>query len=901
MQSNLLKIGSGVILFLVFLSGVIWADQNTSVQSIPLRAALDSLSQKYNLCFIYDDEIVQDKMVTWDIIHDDPDAYVEQIIRPFQVSLKKVTDVTFILYLNKQRTVYGHVFDAQRNIPLVGANVFVQGTPVGMETGKTGTFRLVIPIDTELLTVRYMGYETQRVHLLQSPDGLHVPMNPIVIPMQAVEAVARIDHNLNQRPGEEFRSNQRVVANGLTPGIHAQMSDQLPEVDHIIDVYKDPKGDEVVLKEYDKIIYSPMLEQGADVMMKLVKPGQINENLTLIGGLRFYETMHASGIPGSGAYIYSHEMMSNSRYYCGGFQVNHGDATGTVHDIQYQKGLKNSFAGKLSFHSYGQALFLVGGDSSRFSVMAHAKRYDRKLLPSPSYSNRKMFPQSQDIQTQFYYQLTDHHRLNGYVLFSMDRCKYSPVFQNSQSQTIQLIDNQEMICNNAIESKYSNRFVYSTSIVSMGSAFLDDDKRSNIQISYYSNRWTDKLQSEYAISSDFPEEALFTSEYDSENHATLNLDERIFETDFRFEMNVSETWQRQSGFLYRYFQCRRNYQWFQPTTWETNVPVENYYGNFNENHFLTTYYFSDDGETKEDIQGAKLCGYFLEEIHFLDKYIFTAGIRINVNTLNQSTSVDPRMRLGYMPDERFLFQFTWGIYSEMPVLYAMDWTNNSSGKYANQRAMHSVLSVDIQAASGLSLLFEGYYKWLREFIPVQRNGDGVLTFLIDSKRRKGNTFGLRTGVTFSKSVFHLESLYELRTSQEFIPELSKYYPRFDDQRHSLSSIFSVDIHKSFVVKLVTNVSSGYAYAPYVLSENNTWIPSEMHKKRFPAFSRFDVVLEKTFNLRRGEIRLNLQCINLLNRKNIYGYHYTFDQQQNPLKTSQMLYGFLPLFGVDYIF
>ncbi len=906
MGNKFYKSLSFVFLIFIVFSVLLHADQNGSHSNVsknhmPLRTALDSLSNQFNLCFIYDDEIVEDKVVNYHCPNDNPDVCLRQIVQPFHISVRKVTDVTFILYLNKQRTIYGHVFDADRNSPLVGANVFIKGTYIGMETGNTGAFRLVIPVDTEELTVRYMGYETQKIYLLHSPDGLHVPMNPIVIPMQPVEAVGQIDRNIDQRPSDEMRSHQRVLGNGLTPGVHAQMSGQLPEVEHVVDVFDDPKTGAKYGKEYDEIHYSPMLNQSADLMKKLVKPGQMNDNLTLIQGLRFYEAMHSSGIPGSGAYIYSREMMNSSEFFCGGFHVNHGDALGTVHDIQYQNGLGKSFGGKLSFHSFGQALFLAASDSNRFSIMAHAKRYDRKYLPNQNQSGREMHPLSQDVQTQFYYQLTQHHNLNGYLLFSKDRCRYSPIIQNSESQSTQFIDDQDMICNNVVDTEFSNRFQYSTSIASLGSAFQDDDKQSQIRISYYSKGWMDKFQSEYSISSSYPDESRFISEYETENITTLNLIERIFETDFRYEMNVSDRWQRQSGFLYRYFHCKRNYQWFQPTIWETNVPVEDYYGNFNQNHLLTTYYYSDEDEVSESVKGAKLSGYLLEKIRFLEKYILTAGIRINVNTLNQSTSVDPRMRLGYMHSDRFLLQFSWGIYSEMPVLYAVEWSDINSDKYENQKAMHSVLSTDIQATENLGFLLEGYYKLFWDFIPVQRHGDGVLTFLVESNRRRGNTLGLRAGLTFSKNIFHLESLYELRRSQEYIPELSQYHTRFDDQKHSFSSILSMDLRKSLVIRFSVNISSGFAYAPYNLSDSNVWTPSEIHSRHFPVFSRLDFAIEKSFDLPRGELRLNLRLINLLDQKNIYGYHYTFDSQQNPLKQPQILYGFLPLFGLDYTF
>ncbi len=72
--------------------------------------------------------------------------------------------VLFSLSLSAQRTVSGSIID-DTGLPMIGANVLVDGTDLGTITDIDGSFSLVVPDDATELVVSYTGYSTQTVNI----------------------------------------------------------------------------------------------------------------------------------------------------------------------------------------------------------------------------------------------------------------------------------------------------------------------------------------------------------------------------------------------------------------------------------------------------------------------------------------------------------------------------------------------------------------------------------------------------------------------------------------------------------------------------------------------------------------------------------------------------------------
>ncbi len=70
----------------------------------------------------------------------------------------------FALVAFSQRTVTGKILDTD-GVPLIGANVLIDGTTTGTITDIDGAFSIDVPEGAEFLNVSYTGFETQRIPL----------------------------------------------------------------------------------------------------------------------------------------------------------------------------------------------------------------------------------------------------------------------------------------------------------------------------------------------------------------------------------------------------------------------------------------------------------------------------------------------------------------------------------------------------------------------------------------------------------------------------------------------------------------------------------------------------------------------------------------------------------------
>src|SRR5689334_4764374 len=62
----------------------------------------------------------------------------------------------------QQKNVTGRVLGPS-NEPISGASVVVKGTTTGTTTDEQGRFRITVPNDQSILTISYLGYNTQEL------------------------------------------------------------------------------------------------------------------------------------------------------------------------------------------------------------------------------------------------------------------------------------------------------------------------------------------------------------------------------------------------------------------------------------------------------------------------------------------------------------------------------------------------------------------------------------------------------------------------------------------------------------------------------------------------------------------------------------------------------------------
>ena len=64
---------------------------------------------------------------------------------------------------DKALTLSGTVISSADNQPIVGANIFVEGTTIGTTSDIHGNYTLSVPPATKTVTVSFLGYDTKKI------------------------------------------------------------------------------------------------------------------------------------------------------------------------------------------------------------------------------------------------------------------------------------------------------------------------------------------------------------------------------------------------------------------------------------------------------------------------------------------------------------------------------------------------------------------------------------------------------------------------------------------------------------------------------------------------------------------------------------------------------------------
>jgi TonB-dependent receptor len=129
-------------------------------------------------------------------------------------------------YASGQGTVSGTVTDSTEGGTLVGANVFVVGTPYGAVTDYNGQFRIQgIPAGSQTLRVSYLGYRSNDVRLVIT-DGAAISVDVALVPslIEGEEILITA-----QARGQVAAINQQLNANTIVNVVSEEKIQELPD------------------------------------------------------------------------------------------------------------------------------------------------------------------------------------------------------------------------------------------------------------------------------------------------------------------------------------------------------------------------------------------------------------------------------------------------------------------------------------------------------------------------------------------------------------------------------------------------------------------------------------------------------------------------------------------------
>lgn len=149
-------------------------------------------------------------------------------------NIKSVLLFLIILFLPMQvfsqgtARIAGKVTDTATGEQLPGANVFLEGTSIGVATDRFGDYRLdKVPLGTYMLTARYIGYEEFTTEVVLTRSNTTTSLD-IQLSLSAVELEDVVVSGLRQ--GQVKALNQQMTASNIKNVLSSEEMEKFPDM-----------------------------------------------------------------------------------------------------------------------------------------------------------------------------------------------------------------------------------------------------------------------------------------------------------------------------------------------------------------------------------------------------------------------------------------------------------------------------------------------------------------------------------------------------------------------------------------------------------------------------------------------------------------------------------------------
>lgn len=283
------------------------------------------------------------------------------------------------------------------------------------------------------------------------------------------------------------------------------------------------------------------------------------------------------------------------------------------------------------------------------------------------------------------------------------------------------------------------------------------------------------------------------------------------------------------------------------------------------------------------------------------------GVRFDYFDMDKQGEYSPRASLSYLTPLGINLKAAWGVYYQLPNYDQLRTAEASAENTHFQKATHYVIGLEKEFLNRGLIGIEFYQKYYSDLIPVLRESYGGLDYGTKQNSAIGFAKGVDLQWSMSLKSFDFSLSYSYSVAKEkTIGTDESYYPRATDQRHTVSIMVACDLGNEWSLNMKGFYGSGYAYTPCISEYNSgvqayLWSRGDENSSHYPAYERIDLRISKTFFLLHSPLQVYLEVTNVLNRRNVWSYNYTYDAQGNPKISPMLLPGSVPTIGISYSF
>jgi len=247
---------------------------------------------------------------------------------------------------------------------------------------------------------------------------------------------------------------------------------------------------------------------------------------------------------------------------------------------------------------------------------------------------------------------------------------------------------------------------------------------------------------------------------------------------------------------------------------------------------------------------------FAESEAYANKHLVAkAGARIEHNSLNGKTGVDPRISVAYKPGDRGQFSFAYGTFRQSAANQYLRVNNG----LRSERAEHFILNYQV-INNDRTLRIEAYYKKYSDLVKF-KDGDQYQPLSTGNGYARGVEFFWRDNKSI-RNVDYWISYSFLDTERNYLAFPYAATPSFAS-KHNFSFVY-----KHFITQLKTQVGLTYSFS----SGRPYYNPNE-EKFNHSLTPTYQDVSANISYLPRNWLIVYVSSTNLLGRNNIFGYEY----------------------------
>jgi outer membrane receptor for ferrienterochelin and colicin len=792
-----------------------------------------------------------------------------------------------ILFANapaQTHRVHGTVRDASTYELLPYAYLSVAGVGPGTASSEKGEFTLSLKPGTYTLSVNLIGYRTETVPINVEQDGqvLNIRLTPTDILLQEVTVFSSATSRVHQTEvGTLALQSQRLV----------QTTSIIPDV-------------------FRSIQTLPGISSNNEFSARFnVRGGTPDENLVLVNGAQVYEPFHVKEAPNASIGIFNIDLMRTVTLVTGGFSARYGDRMSSVMDIEYREGNRDLFQGAATLGMTGVELFLEGPIGSAGSFIVGGRKSYVEYAMSFLNLDETIHPSFYDVQGVVGVTLSPGNKLQFEFIHAGDRFILDPTTTTSgPSQYATTYKGKSALfreSGTSFEDEHaryiSNLFDLQSSHVVSNSLFLRNE------LSLY-----EQIEQEVRFGlSEFSRDIQSTPNYfyrsRREESYSNDLTVRTIEAKSSGSLRLSPAYELNigaSGQAILYEQSLVDQRTIEEQSNTSHYP--------DTAHTVRIEDAVDAANERIDARSFKIAAYCENVIQVNDQLLFNCGVRLDYFDINRDFRVSPRLNLAYRLTKHTTFRAAWGIFTQSPIYRQLAYSFASDTNTKAQEAFHTVIgaehSLPLDNAGNAHLTFklELFVKKYSNLVSSSRTSSGRITY-----SRKNDATGSARGIDAYLALnlpgFGGWISYGLLDAREdlFADKIGEY-PRFTDQRHTLSVVANWELGSGWSTNLRFQYGSGYPYTPSKSQYNATakrweWVQGMKNSATLPPYRRLDLRGTKQFMVFGLSASAFLDISNALDFKNVQSYRYRYNSNGMPYVQELTLWPVLPTLGLTVRF